>query len=185
MTRTLLQLATCLAGCALLSQSGGLKADPSNTAADSARDGLARQPVIQAADLAAMRGGLRVAGLEFSVGAVVRTLIDGSLILESNIDIGDASAPPAIMHALHSGSPLMLINRGDNGFVISDAKGYTEVTHDISRDRIVATVVNQANQRRVQLELDVNITVQNLQQVQAQGARNHLLRSLEGSMIGF
>lgn len=124
---------------------------------------LDRRPVIDSAKLADMRGGLIFGGLDYSVGAVMRTLVDGSVVLESAIDFSSLADADVV-----------------NSFVLQDMKGLTEVTHDLSRNRIVATVVNQANQREIQVELDINVTLQNYQSLQALSVRNRILNSLNG-----
>lgn len=125
---------------------------------------LVRRPVIDAAKLGDMRGGLILGGLDYSVGAVMRTLVDGSVVLESAIDLGSLTDTDVV-----------------NNFALQDAKGFTEITHDLSSNRVVATVVNQANQREIRVELDINVTLQNYQSLQGVSVRNRILNSLNGS----
>ena len=153
-------LQTCLF-CCVFASSNCVKADsqPNEAAATE----IVRRPVINTLKLADMRGGLSIAGLDYSIGAVMRTLVDGSVVLESAIDLGSMT-----------GSAV------SNNFVLNDAKGITEVSHDLSNNRIVATVVNQANQREIQVELDINVTLQNYESLQSISIRNQILKSLNG-----
>lgn len=122
---------------------------------------LQRTPVIAVTKLEDMRGGLSIAGLDYSIGAVMRTRVDGSVVLESAIDFE---------HVTNS-------NVAAN-FVLRDAKGLTEVTHTLNRDQVVATVINEANQRQIQVELGINITLHNYEALQALAVRNRILNSL-------
>ena len=63
-------------------------------------------------------------------------------------------------------------------FVLEDAKGYTQITHELSQDRFLATIVNYADGREIQSELDINVTLQNYQSLQAAAIRNRILNSL-------
>ncbi len=149
---------------------------------------LVRRPVIDSLKLAQLRGGLSVAGLNFTVGAVMRTLVDGNLVLESYVNLGGmtgtgtphyASNTPAFRAtgSTHSSSDLK-ISQSMKSFVLEDAKGYTQITHDLSQDRFLATIVNYADGRKIQSELDINVTLQNYQSLQAAAIRNRILNSL-------
>ena len=70
------------------------------------------------------------------------------------------------------------VNVADS-FVLQDVKGLTRIAHDLNKDRIVATVVNQADQREIQVELDINVTLQNYGALQAVAIRNRILNSLD------
>lgn len=157
-------LRTGLLCCALATGSVCIRADSDGSSATATE--LVRRPVIDVDKLADMRGGLRVAGLDYSVGAVMRTRIDGSVVLESAIDLGSLSGTDVA-----------------NNFVLNDAKGFTEITHDLGQNRILATVVNQADHREIQVELDINVTLHNFDALQADVIRNRILDSL-GGIIG-
>ena len=157
------RLRTSLLCCVLTGGSAWLWADaePPVTASEE----LARHPVINEAKLDDMRGGLSIAGLDYTVGAVMRTLVDGSVVLESAVDLHNMTG----------------VNVADT-FMLQDTKGITRVAHDLNKDRIVATVVNQADQRAIQVELDINVTLQNYGAWQAAAVRNRILNSLGGTL---
>lgn len=154
-------LRTGLLCCALATGSASVLAD--SETGDTGDTELVRRPVINTVKLADMRGGLSLGGLDYTVGAVMRTMVDGSVVLESAIDLSSLTNTDVV-----------------NNFVLQDTKGLTEITHDLSRNRIVATVVNQANHREIQVELDINVTLQNYQSLQATSIRNRILNSLSG-----
>ena len=154
-------LRTGLLCCALATGSTWIRAD--SDASVTAATELVGRPVIDAAKLEDMRGGLSIAGLDYTVGAVMRTLVDGRVVLESTIDLGSAAGTDVA-----------------SNFILNDAKGFTEITHNLSDNRIVATVVNEANQREIQVQLDINVTLQNYQALQAATLKNRILNSLNG-----
>ncbi len=149
--------------CALVIGSTCIRADSEASAAAALE--LVRRPVIDVSKLEDMRGGLSIAGLDYTIGAVMRTRVDGSVVLESAIDFDNVT------------------NTGvANAFSIQDAKGLTQVTHNLNKDRIVATVINQANQREIQVELGINVTVHNYEALQGLSVRNRIMNSLRGSV---
>jgi len=152
---------TALSCCALACCSAGLRAD--SDAGFIAVQELERIPVIASTKLADMRGGLSIAGLDYTVGAVMRTLVDGSVVLESAIDLGSITGAGVA-----------------NNLVLNDDKGFTRITHDLSGNKILATIVNQANQRDIQVQLDINVTLHNYDALQAVSVRNRILDSLSG-----
>lgn len=174
--------------------------------------------VIGTDELGEMRGGLSIAGLDIDVGAVVRTIIDGTLALESHISLAtaneiaaaiNADTGSAVNAALPSGSgggteTVATANAGNsNGaarpadnvtiqssssavnlanpasVVINDAKGLTQVIHDVTRDRVVAAIVNQADRREIRQQVDIDITVSNFREFQRAAAQQRVSRVLD------
>lgn len=174
--------------------------------------------VIAMDELEGMRGGLSIAGMEVDIGAIVRTIIDGQLALESQISLTSANEIAAAIDAPGSGinaaasttsggsngvkagtdanSPVPTANNvtlqpTSNGaanpaannsasFVINDSKGLTQVIHDLTRNRVVSAIVNQANGRDIRQEVDINITVSNFREIQRAAALQQVSRSLDG-----
>jgi hypothetical protein len=145
---------------------------------------LDRRPIISVEKLGAMRAGLRVAGLEFNVGAQMRTLVDGKVVLESRIDLGSLGGQPTVLHAdLSGGYGRVITLYGEvQGIEVNDRKGSTQVIHDLTRDQFSLTVINRADQRQIQTELDINVTLENFSVLQAAGVRNRIIRSLGGAL---
>jgi hypothetical protein len=157
-------LRTCLWCCALAIGSTCIRAD-FDTVEESTIQ-LVRNPVIDVSKLADMRGGLSIAGLDYTIGAVMRTKVDGTVVLESALDFDH------VTNADVTGT-----------YVLNDSKGLTEITQDLSKNRMVATVINQADQRQIQVELGIDVTVHNFQALQGLAIRNKILNSI-GSSTG-
>lgn len=175
--------------------------------------------VIAMDELEGMRGGLSIAGMEVDIGAVVRTIVDGQLALESQISLTAANEIAAAIGAPGSGinAAAPTTSGGSNGvtaggananspaptannvtlqptsngtanpatnnsanFVINDAKGLTQVIHDVTRNSVVSAIVNQANGRDIRQEVDINITVSNFREIQRAAALQQVSRSLDG-----
>jgi hypothetical protein len=154
---------TCLLCCAMAIGSTCIHADSDINTDPMAQ--LARRPVIDTSKLEDMRGGLNIAGLDYTIGAVMRTKIDGTTVLESAINFDNMTSTGVT-----------------NTFAMQDAKGLTQVTHNLNKDRIVATVINQADQRQIQVELGIDVVVHNFEAVQNSSIRNKILNSLGGSI---
>ncbi len=165
-------------------------------------DNFSGLEVIAMEELGEMRGGLAIGGLEIDVGAVVRTIVDGQLALESHISLATANEIAAAIGADPVNTALTTTPGGSNGvetsagvnspaanvtieptnaaanpatntrsnFVINDAKGLTQVIHDVSRNSVVSAIVNQANGRNIRQEVDINITVSNFREIQRAAA---------------
>lgn len=185
-------------------------AEQAPVAADKqAVDHFSRVEVIGANELGKMRGGLRVGGLDIDVGAVVRTIIDGNLALESHISLHNANqiaaairadsssvanAPPR-SEAVSVGEVTTPANTAvGNGagaapasiqapnvvssVVLNDAKGLTQVIHDVTRNRIVTAIVNEANLRDIRHRIDIDVTVSNFRAFQRAAANQRVSRSM-------
>ncbi len=199
MTVLLLQLATASADSlvpgAWVQRAAGQHAAAVDKQAD---DQFSSLEVIGLEELGDMRGGLRVGGLNIDVGAVVRSIVDGKLALESHISFataneiaaaigvtggtaGNAATPTGDYVTIQSSNGAENPTSNPASFVINDAKGFTQVMHDVTRDRVVSAIVNQADGRAIRQEIDVNITVSNFRELQRataiQSASQALARS--------
>lgn len=157
-------------------------------------DGLfAGLAVVGDTELAALRGGFSLRGMEFEFGVNARTYVDGQLALESVFTLTGESEP-AIQSLPLSGTPVgtLIMNNGTgdtlsgnmdlstlagaNGLVISDSKGATGILHQVNRDRVLSVLVNRADGRVIQQEFDINVTVGGFKQFQ-QAVGSALLNS--------
>lgn len=172
--------------------------------------------VIGLEELGGMRGGLRVAGLNIDVGAVVRTIVDGKLALESHISLATANEIAAAIGAdtgstanaalpastaaaggvtdsvatgtaanaaadnvtIQSSNGVANPMSNTSNFVINDAKGLTQVIHDVTRNRVVSAIFNQADRRAIRQEIDIDITVSNFREIQRAAALQRVSRAL-------
>ncbi len=189
-------------------------------------DAFSGVDVIAMDELGAMRGGLELAGLNIDVGAVVRTIVDGQLALESHISLataseiaaaigadprfginpaplvtaatnnagqaeGIANSPAANAAAPTTANNVSMPIQSANGaattqanrsnVVINDAKGLTQIIHDVTRNRVVSAIVNQADGRTIRQEMDINITVSNFREIQRAAAQQRVSRALGGA----
>lgn len=169
-----------------------------NDARDS-NDVFADLPVITDGELGAMRGGFRIAGLDISIGANMRTLVDGQVALESLITLSGtgpavhsvtsrtaASGRPGLTVIAGNGSGPTLLDvtpatarlpglEGSQGVVLNDARGFTAALQLIRNDQIVSILLNQATGRTIRHEVSVDVTVRNFRQFQ-QAIRSATLR---------
>lgn len=67
-----------------------------------------------------------------------------------------------------------------NSVVINDTNGLTQVMHDLTRNRVVSAIFNQASQRQIRQEIDIDITVSNFREVQRAAAQQRVSRALSG-----
>lgn len=145
--------------------------------------------VISNNDLGGMRAGFRIGGLDINIGAIVRTFIDGRLALQSQLTVAnDGSFKNSITAPSSSGIPgATVISGGDNGptlqevtpngvvldglvgsegIVVNDRRGFTAALQSIRKDRFLTTIVNRASGRRIQHEVDVDVTIRNFTELQ-------------------
>lgn len=85
-------------------------------------------------------------------------------------------AGPTVSKLGSGGAQLDFSGLGDNirGVVLNDTKGLTAAIQGITRDHIVSTIINQANDRRIQVQLNLQIDIKNFSQYSA-ALRNSLL----------
>lgn len=145
--------------------------------------------VISDNELGGIRGGFRVGGLDINIGAIVRTFIDGRLALQSQLTVANNGSfkntitspaslgiPGAIVISKNGAGPSLQavtpkgVNlnglEGSEGIVINDSRGFTAVLQNISKDRILNTIVNQSSGRKIQHKVDVDVTIKNFSQLQ-------------------
>ncbi len=157
-------------------------------------DGLfAGLAVVGDTELAALRGGFSLQGMQFEFGVNARTYVDGQLALETVFTLTDDSGPsiqslplsgtPDGTLAMNSGAPGTLSGNmdlsalaGANGLVLTDSKGTTGILHQVNRDQILSVLINSADGRVIQQEFDINVTVGGFKQFQ-QAVGSALLNS--------
>lgn len=148
-------------------------------------DCLKSLTVIGEDELRRLRGGIRLGGLDMNIGARLRTVIDGSTVLESVVrldetglvsqhlsvpqGVGVISADPmstlAVESLLPPGVNLSGLE-GATGVIVSDERGSTIALHGLDSERIVGVLANQATGRIIRQEANVDVTVRNFRQFQ-------------------
>ncbi|HEY9548677.1 MAG TPA: hypothetical protein VIR45_04175 [Kiloniellaceae bacterium] len=184
-------------------QSGSLAADADATSA-AGGPAYARPfdaiPTAAPEFLAELRGGLRAGGLDLAFAANVRTLVNGTLVLESVTDLtpgGTAAMQPNMPQAgidprtlsFFSGRggvqpgalPASLAGvAGQGGVVIEDPSGVTAALHSVTREQILGVVLTTASNQQIRQEVNVAVTVANFGRFQ-DAARSALF---SGRLLG-
>lgn len=142
-----------------------------NTQAAAASPG---QGGVVSIDLAGQLAGLR--NLATRIGAEA-TSIDNPAAANGAPTQPDAATAPSVI-SLGSGAQVDLSGLGDKiqGVVLNDTKGLTTAIQAFTRNQISNTVINQANNRRIDIQMNVEINVKNFSQYSA-ALRNTLLNN--------
>jgi len=192
-----------IASAAWGSQNASLAADAESRSSASSRAYARPFDAIPTASpelLAALRGGLRAGGLDLEFAANVRTLVNGTLVLESttNLTPGGAtvthstmpgtSVDPATLSFISglgngqsSALPASLAGlAGQTGVVIEDPSGITTALHSVTREQILGVLFTTASGQQIRQEINVDVTVANFGRFQ-EAARSALFN---GRLIG-
>ena len=150
--------------------------------------------------LAELRGGLRAGGLDLTFAANVRTLVNGTLVLESitNLTPGGTMTTQSNMPsggvdpmtlsfvsgqggAQSSGLPASLSGlAGQSGVVVEDSTGLTTALHSVTREQILGVLFTTASNQQIRQEINVEVTVANFGRFQ-DAARSALF---SGRLLG-
>lgn len=136
--------------------------------------------VIPDDELSELRGGYLVAGgVIFHFGAVVRTYVDGQLALESRLTWtetgpvagqtlgnlpGAVDLGGALDEALAAGLDISAL-QGGQGILLSDANGATALVQNI-QGGVQNLIINNADGRDLRQEVEINLTLPNLETLQ-------------------
>jgi hypothetical protein len=124
------------------------------------------QPMSEAA-LDEHRGGLMTpTGMEIGFGAAIRTIVDGRLALETQLNWTDQGA-----QSVQSGG-------GTWTELPSPTGGATRVMHDLTDNRIASVVINTANDRVIRQETDITLHLPQLAEFQQQIAAERVATML-------
>lgn len=147
-------------------------------------------------ELAEMRGGFSVAGVDFSFGAVIRTVVDGTTVLETQftatpdgltaVQTGPATAPGYVLPGQPgatvtvingTGEPISLpsqINLNPSvfdeaqGIVINSPTGVTAGLSQFNTTQILNGVLSTASNQNLAQQIEINIALSNFTDFQAQ-----------------
>ena len=140
----------------------------------------AQAPRLTEAELAEQRGGILTPnGFEVGFGATVRTFVDGKLALETRLTWTDHGArTERIGDAGGAG-----LGPGSwTGVIAGASGGETRVLHDFSASRIASVVVNTADNRTIRQETDIQLTLPQLPQLQAEIAVSRMASNLQAAL---
>lgn len=127
--------------------------------------------------VALTEAGIDVSGLTSSISG---SLVDGDAVNPNPVSAsngvnvsGGGSLPNGAQVNLPDS---IATTAGGTQLVINDAKGFTSVLHNITRDRIQTTLVNAASSRNVEVDVEVEVTIHNFTSKVA-ATRQGLLRN--------
>lgn len=135
---------------------------------------------LSANELADLRGGFFMAdGVVFDFGATVRTYVDGRLALESRLTWTESGAVTnqsggltgavdlagALDAAMAQGLNLEGLRNGQ-GLLLNDANGATALVHNLNGGSIQNLIVNNADGRELRQEVEITLTLPNLETMQ-------------------
>jgi hypothetical protein len=125
-------------------------------------------------ELAQIRAGYAdPSGLTVSLGAVMKSYVDGSLVLESTMTVNAAGidANPQLGAGANALSPAALgALPAQTGAVLAGDGGTTSFLHGLSDRGLTNMVINTANGRDIVQTTAVTVGIPNLPQLQQQAA---------------
>lgn len=171
-----------------------------SSAALQAADFASFDPIAEA-ELAELRGGFELAGLDMSFGATLQTLVDnvrmdtvfvingaGTEMVSQTISQLDAIDGQVVSQVGQAGGKtimeltpngLNLVGMKDfPGMVVNDSKGFTSVFHSVTKNAILGSVVSDASERDIHQKLDIGVQLNNLPALQAAQQRHSITNSL-------
>jgi hypothetical protein len=131
-------------------------------------------------ELADQRGGLRTpSGLEIGFAASLKTLIDGRLVLATQLTWTDRGVQT--QHIAGSAD----VTASPGGFtatVPGQTGGATQVVQTLSADRITSVVLNTASNRTIRQDTDITLIVPQLAGLLHQVVGDRLAASLQSAL---
>lgn len=116
-------------------------------------------------ELSDMRGGFMINGTQVSIGAQIRTLVDGAIALSTTVNWG-AAGKQVIAEA---GAGFRFgATSGPNAVSAVDPSGAIHVTHTTAPNDVVNLLVNSDSNRVFQQQSEFTITLQGFEATQSQ-----------------
>ncbi|WP_163577965.1 hypothetical protein [Halomonas faecis] len=152
--------------------------------------------VIDTAEMAELRGGFSINGLDIAFGARVRSMIDdvmqqtmvefrntGPRVISQTLTdpTGNAHDINPSTNSLVNVSPDGISLPGMSNFsgmALNDAKGFTAVLHQITNQAIIGSVVSNASDRSISNQIDVDIAINNMEALRSLSAHTRVINSL-------
>jgi hypothetical protein len=138
------------------------------------------------AELKEQVGGLRTpTGIDFGLGAVVTTYVDGQMALQSHLTwtdqgVVETSNAGAIGNAAASSG--IHIDPSAAGLFLPGDNGGTVILHDLGDGTIGSVVLNTADNRNIRQETVINLDIPQLQQLQQDYSQQRLEANLQDSV---
>ena len=136
-------------------------------------------------ELKAQVGGLRTpSGIEFGLGAVITTYVDGQQALQSHLTWTDQGIRQTTDGGSLTGAAAagIHVDGSTPGLFLPGQNGGTVVLHDLGDGRIGSVVLNTADNRDIRQETVVNLDIPQLQQLQQDYAGQKFQMTLQDSV---
>lgn len=167
---------------------------------DHVDDAYHRGTVISESELAQLRGGFNIAGMQLSFGAELSTLIDNQIQLVSVLNVSRSgvdlvsqsfSDPSGMATRVGPEAGVRVVDMtpaGVNlagladfsGVTLQDTQGFTAALHQVTQNAILSGVVSNASGRDIQQRIDINVHVGNVGALRAAKQRAAVTDSFSG-----
>lgn len=130
-------------------------------------------------------GGLRTpTGIEFGLGAIVTTYVDGQLALQSQLTWTDQGVVKTTNAGTITGADTAGIHiaQAAAGLYLPGDNGGTVVLHDLGDGRIGSVVLNTADNRDIRQETVIQLDIPQLQQLQQDYSQQRVEANLQDSV---
>ncbi len=193
-------LCTVLGVCLLVASMLSWSASASNVG-HSPDDVYHRGVVMDESEMAQLRGGFNIAGMEMDFGAELRSLIDDKVQLVTRLNFTRTGEPrilsqtfedltgAAIRVSPDSGLKVTEVTPDNvnlsglenfSGIALQDQQGFTAALHNISRNAILSGVISNASGKNIQQAIDVSVHLSNVGELRAAKQRAAIIDSFSG-----
>ncbi len=120
--------------------------------------------------LAGLRGGLRVGALDVAFAATVRTVVNGTVVLESTAGLTPGGAMATHSNMSNTGTAPGTLSfagvspsglAGQAGVVVEDPSGLTTALHSVTREQVLGAIFTTASNQQIRQEINVEVTIAN------------------------
>ncbi|WP_254276907.1 hypothetical protein [Halomonas sp. 3H] len=159
-----------------------------------------RGEAIEEGDLASLRGGFRIGGMELAFGAELTTLIDEQVQLVSLVNITPSgvdlvsrtlSDPTGQASLVGPGTGVRITDltpngvdltglAGFSGMTLEDTRGFTAALHQITNSAILSGVVTNASGTAIDQRIDIQVRASNVGQLQMARQRQAIVDAFPG-----
>lgn len=164
-------------------------------------DTFYRGIVMDESELAELRGGFNIAGMQLDFGAELRTLIDNQVQLVTQMTFSRAGEMQIVSQSFSDatgkatqvgpGSGVSITDitpDGVNlagladftGVTLRDGQDFTAALHNITQNAIMSSVISNASGKDIQQAIDISVNVSNVGQLRAAKHRAAIFDSLSG-----
>ncbi|MDN3523260.1 hypothetical protein [Halomonas ramblicola] len=200
-TRRGTPLCTVMGTCLLVGSVLSWSASGSEEIGGSPDDVYHRGVVMDESEMAQLRGGFNIAGMELDFGAELRSLIDDKVQLVTRLNFTRTGEPRVLSQTFEdlTGSAIRVgpdsgirvtevtpdnVNLSGlenfSGITLQDEQGFTAALHNISRNAILSGVISNASGKNIQQAIDVSVHLSNVGELRAAKQRAAIIDSFSG-----